>query len=257
MPSGSQGAADDTIPFAAGHIGDPTFHTTHWSAILAARGDDSTAAQAALCQLCQAYWYPLYAYIRRRGNPPEEAADLTQAFFARLIEKDYLGDLAPGTGRFRSFLLASLKHFLANEWDRAQTQKRGGGKPVISLDDNTDEERFQLEPVDPVTPEILFERRWACTILEQVLGRLREEFVRTERTALFDELKVFLSADQAQVSYAQIGLRTGLKESTVKVAVHRLRRRYGELLRAEIASTVQDPHEVEDEVRHLIAVLSS
>ena len=195
--------------------------------------------------------------VRRRGNPPEEAADLTQAFFARLIEKNYLGDLTPGIGRLRSFLLAVLKHFLANEWDKAQTQKRGGGRAVISLDDDTAEERFQLEPIDRVTPESLFERRWAVTVLEQVLGRLREEFVRSERAALFDELKIFLSADQAQVSYAEVGLRTGLKEATVKVAVHRLRRRYGDLLRAEIASTVQDPREVEDEVRHLIAVLSS
>jgi RNA polymerase sigma-70 factor (ECF subfamily) len=197
--------------------------------------------------------------VRRLGNPPEDAADLTQSFFARLIEKNYLGDLTPGIGRFRSFLLTSLKHFLANEWDKAQTQKRGGGRSVISLDDDAAEERFQLETeaVDQVTPEILFERRWACTVLEQVLVRLREEFVRTERIALFDELKVFLSTDQAQASYAEVGLRTGLKEATVKVAVHRLRRRYGELLRAEIANTVQDPREVEDEVRHLISVLGN
>ena len=174
-----------------------------------------------------------------------------------MLEKDYLGDLTPGLGRFRSFLLASLKHFLANEWDKAQTQKRGGGRAVISLDDDTAEERFRLEPVDNVTPEVVFERRWACTVLEQVLGRLREEFVASERAELFDELKVFLSADQAPVSYAEIALRTGLKEPTVKVAVHRLRRRYGELLRAQIANTVADPRDVEDEVRHLIAVLSN
>jgi RNA polymerase sigma-70 factor (ECF subfamily) len=209
-----------------------------------------------LSDLCQTYWYPLYAYVRRRGNPPEEAADLTQAFFAQLLEKHYLNDVTVGIGRFRSFLLASLKHFLANEWDKAQTQKRGGGRVIVSLDDETAEERFQLEPVDNVTPDFLFERRWACTVLEQVLARLRAEFVATERAGLFDELKVFLSADPPQISYSEIGLRTGLKEPTVKVAVHRLRRRYGELLRAQIATTVRDPRDVEDEVRHLISVLS-
>jgi RNA polymerase sigma-70 factor (ECF subfamily) len=259
MATGSQGARETTPSFtiAEGHARDPVFHTTHWSAVLTARGNDSAAAHGALCDLCRTYWYPLYAYIRRRGNSPEEAADLTQGFFGRLIEKNYLNDLTPGMGRFRSFLLTSVKHFLANEWDRAQAQKRGGGKPVLSLDDDSAEERFRSEPVDNITPEIVFERRWAYTVLEQVLSRLRGEFVKTERAGLFDELKIFLSADDRQVSYAEIGLRTGLKESTVKVSVHRLRRRYGELLRAEIAGTVADPGEVEDEVRHLIAVLSN
>lgn len=258
MAVGFHGQSDKTVPtsMAGGCVPNASFQTTHWSAVLTARGDDATAAHAALSSLCQTYWYPLYAFIRRRGNPPEEAADLTQAFFARLLEKDYLGDLTPGMGRFRSFLLASLKHFLANEWDKAQAQKRGGGKAVIPLDDAAAESRFRLEPADHVTPETIFERKWACTVLEQVLGRLREEFVSSERAELFDELKVFLSADQASVAYAEIGLRTGLKESTVKVAVHRMRRRFGELLRAQIANTVADPTEVEDEVRHLIAVLS-
>ncbi|MFO1501563.1 MAG: ComEC/Rec2 family competence protein [Verrucomicrobiota bacterium] len=257
MAAGPHSPRDEMVPTSTKtHVGDAAFHTTHWSAVLTARGDDSTAAHEALSHLCQTYWYPLYAYVRRRGNPPEEAADLTQAFFAQLLAKNYLDDLTLGVGRFRSFLLASLKHFLANEWDKARTQKRGGGRPIISLDDDTAEERFQLEPVDNVTPETIFERRWACTVLEKVLERLRNEFVASERAELFDELKSVLSADQEQISYAEIGRRTGLKEATVKVAVHRLRRRYGELLRAQIAQTVKDAAEVEDEVRHLIAVMS-
>ena len=231
------------------------FRTTHWSAVLAARDKNSSQAEEALAELCQTYWYPLYAYIRRRGNNPIEAEDLTQGFFARLLEKNYIGDVTPGVGRFRCFLLASLKHFLANEWDRAQTSKRGGGKLIFSLDDQDAEARYQFEPVENVTPETLFEQRWALTVLERVLARLREEFVATEKAELFDQLKIFLSTDQPSCSYAEIAARTGLKEGTVKVAVHRLRRRYGELLRAEIGNTVSEPREVEDEVRHLISVL--
>jgi RNA polymerase sigma-70 factor (ECF subfamily) len=236
--------------------GDAEFRTTHWSAVLAARDKSSAQAQEALAELCQTYWYPLYAYIRRRGNNATEAEDLTQGFFARLLEKNYIGDVTPGIGRFRCFLLASLKHFLANEWDRAQTHKRGGGKAILSLDDQQAETRYQFEPIENVTPETLFEQRWALTVLECVLARLREEFVATEKAELFNQLKVFLSSDQAGSSYAEIAARTGLKEGTVKVAVHRLRRRYGELLRAEIGHTVNQPNEVEDEVRHLISVLS-
>jgi RNA polymerase sigma-70 factor (ECF subfamily) len=232
------------------------FRTTHWSAVLTARNKDSSAARAALGELCRAYWYPLYAYIRRRGNAPADAEDLTQGFFERLLEKDFLGDLTPGMGRFRSFLLAALKHYLANEWHRSQTQKRGGGCVIFSFDNQAPEERYQYEPVEEVTPESLFEQRWAMTTLERVLERLREEFAAGEKAELFDELKVFLLADESASSYAEIGSRTGLKEGTVKVAVHRLRRRYGELLRAEIAETVEDPGEVEDEVRHLFTALS-
>lgn len=225
--------------------------------MLAARAEDSSAAHAALSELCQAYWFPLYVYIRRRGHEHAAAEDLTQAFFARLLARDYLGDLTPGMGRFRSFLLAALKHFLANEWDASRVQKRGGGKEIFSLDALDVEERYRFEPQESVTPETLFERRWAMAVLENVLARLRQEFVASERAELFDQLKVFLSADQPVGSYAGVAARTGLKEGTVKVAVHRLRRRYGELLRGEIANTVHDPREVEDEVRHLIAVLSS
>ena len=232
------------------------FVTTHWSVVLAAGNTESPQANEALEKLCQTYWYPLYAYIRRRGNNPTDAEDLTQGFFARLLEKNYIGDVTPGAGRFRCFLLASLNHFLANEWDRAQTSKRGGGKVIISLDEGEPEARYQFEPVENVTPETLYERGWALTVLEQVLARLRQEFVATEKAGLFDQLKVFLLMEQPDYSYAEIASDTGLKEGTVKVAVHRLRRRYGELLRAEIGHTVSQPSEVEDEVRHLISSLS-
>jgi RNA polymerase sigma factor (sigma-70 family) len=250
MLSQSAGASSAAIPQAA-------FQTTHWSLVLAAREGHPSQARAALDELCRTYWYPLYAYVRRRGNPPAEAEDLTQAFFARLLEKELLRDLTPGMGRFRSFLLTTLKHFLANEWDRARAQKRGGGKALISLDEEQAEARYRVEPADPVTPETLYEQRWAWTVLEQVLGRLREEFVATERAELFDQLQVFLSAGKPPPNaYAEAAARTGLKEGTVKVAVHRLRRRYGELLRAQIAQTVADPREVEDELRYLIQVLA-
>jgi RNA polymerase sigma-70 factor (ECF subfamily) len=232
------------------------FVTTHWSVVLAAGNTESPQANEALEKLCQTYWYPLYAHVRRRGNNPNDAEDLTQSFFARLLEKNYIGDVTPGVGRFRCFLLASLNHFLANEWDRAQTRKRGGGKVIFSLDESDAETRYQFEPVENVTPETLYERRWALTVLERVLAQLRAEFVATEKSELFDHLKIFLSNPKPDCSYAEIAARTGLKEGTVKVAVHRLRRRYGELLRAEISHTVSQPSEVEEEVRHLISVLS-
>jgi RNA polymerase sigma factor (sigma-70 family) len=232
------------------------FCTTHWSVVLAARDPDSSRAQEALAELCRTYWYPLYVYVRRRGNNPSEAEDLTQGFFARLLEKNYIGHVTPGLGRFRSFLLTSFKHFLANEWDRAHTAKRGGGKVIVSFQDEDAEGRYKIEPVENVTPETLFEQRWAFTVLERVLKQLRGEFVRTEKAELFDHLKVFICTDEPGCSYADLGARVGLKEGTVKVAVHRLRRRYGELLRLEISNTVSSPEEVEDEVRHLISAVA-
>ncbi len=234
----------------------PEFPTTHWSAVMTARDKSSAQAQEALAELCRRYWYPLYAYIRRRGNNPNEAEDLTQGFFERLLEKDYIGDITPGMGRFRSFLLTAVKHFLANEWDRTQTRKRGGGQTILSLDDQEAERHYQFESVDDITPEMLFEKRWALNVLDRVLARLRVEFVAGEKAELFDHLKTFLMGDSAGVSHGEIAARTGLKEGTVRVAVHRLRHRYGELLRAEIADTVHDPAEVEDEVRHLIAIVA-
>jgi RNA polymerase sigma-70 factor (ECF subfamily) len=189
---------------------------------------------------------------------PKPAEDLTQGFLrAPRTEKNCILRVTPRIGCSLSFLCRGQSQtFLANEWDRAQTSKRGGGKVIFSLDDQDPEVRYQFEPVENVTPETLFEQRWALTVLERVLARLREEFVATEKAELFDQLKVFLSTDQPGCSYAEIGARTGLKEGTVKVAVHRLRRRYGELLRAEIGNTASQPSEVEEEVRHLVSVLS-
>jgi DNA-directed RNA polymerase specialized sigma24 family protein len=230
----------------------PAFCTTHWSVVLAAADRNSAEGEKALTELCQAYWYPLYAYVRCRGNSATEAEDLTQAFFERFLEKNPIKNVTPGIGRFRCFLLISLKHFLANEWHRAQTQKRGGGKVIFSLD-----ECDSFEPAENLTPDVIFEQRWALTVLERVLGQLRSEFASTGKAELFDHLKAFLPLEHPEASYAEAAGRAGLKEGTVKVAVHRLRRRYAELLRAEIASTVSNPHEVGAEINYLISVLSS
>lgn len=236
---------------------DAGFHTTRWSVVLAAQDPGSPQAHQALSELCQVYWYPLYVFIRRRGNGHAEAEDLTQAFFARLLEKDGIAEVTREGGRFRCFLLTSLKNFLANQWHRAQAQKRGGGKVIHSLDEDEADSRYAAEAVEHVTPESLYERRWALTLLACVLERLRSEFVSSEKVALFEELKGFLSAPgEEELPYAAVAQRTGLKEGTVRVAVHRLRRRYGELLRAEIAQTVADPAEIEDELRCLVRALA-
>ncbi|HEY2951108.1 MAG TPA: RNA polymerase sigma factor [Verrucomicrobiae bacterium] len=230
------------------------FATTHWTVIVHARQGDSPQARAALEQLCRTYWYPLYAYVRRQGHGPHDAQDLTQAFFETFLEKNYLDDVRHERGKFRSFLLVALKHFLANEWDKAQAQKRGGGK-LVPLDDSA-ETRYIREPRDELTAEKIFERRWALTLLEQVLSRLREEFVADGKTAQFDCLKVFLSAGKGAVPYAQVAVELEMSEGAVKTAVHRLRQRYRELLRAEIAHTVFSPGEIDGEIRHLFAALS-
>jgi DNA-directed RNA polymerase specialized sigma24 family protein len=235
---------------------DPGFRTTRWSVVLAVRNQDPVQGQRALAELCRTYWYPLYAYIRRRGTSPPDAEDLTQGFFQRLLEKDYLGDLTPGRGRFRSFLLSALKHFLANEWDRSRARKRGGGCLHFSLDQLDAEERYRFEPADLRTPEALYEQGWALAVLDRVLARLREEFASGERGGLFDELKPFLAGEAATGAYEGIGARCGLKVGAIKVAVHRMRRRYGDLLRAEIAATLEDPNDVEDEIRHLLVALA-
>jgi RNA polymerase sigma factor (sigma-70 family) len=233
------------------------FATTHWSVVLTAQDRDSTRAEAALAWLCRTYWYPLYAYVRRQGHSPEDAQDLTQEFFARLLAKNYLGDVDRGKGRFRSFLLAALKHFLANEWDRAQAAKRGGGQRPISLDDTDAEARYRAEPADTLSADKIFERRWALTLLEKVLERLRHEYALAGKAELYEELKECLTGCKASARYAELGTRLGLSEGAVKVAVHRLRQRYRALLRQEIAQTVSSPAEIEDEIRHIIAVLGS
>lgn len=230
-----------------------SFATTRWSIVLHAR-DDSTEARRALSTLCGAYWYPLYAYVRRQGRSPHDAQDLTQEFFARLIAKDWLGAVARERGRFRSFLLAAMKHFLANEWDRAQAQKRGGGAECFSIDETTAEGRYLHEPADIASPEKLFEQRWASALLDQVLARLREEMTAGGKAAQFDVLKGCLAGEKPQ--HAALAAQLGMSEGAVKVAVHRLRDRYRALIRAEIAQTVADPAEVDDELRHLFAALA-
>ena len=234
----------------------PAFVTTHWSVVVAAGRNDTARARDALARLCQTYWHPLYAYVRRLGHSPPDAQDLTQEFFARLLGKNYLADADESRGRFRSFLLAALKHFLANEWDKASAQKRGGGQMLIPIDFNAAETTCHFEPADETTAEKIFERRWALTLLDQVLRRLREEFVRDGKERLFEQLKPTLTEASRSVRYAEIAARLDTTEGAVKVAVHRLRQRYREVLRAEIADTVASPSEVEDELRSLFAALS-
>ena len=232
------------------------FVTTHWSVVLTAGQSDTLRARDALARLCQTYWHPLYAYVRRLGNSPHDAQDLTQEFFARLLEKNYLADADESRGRIRSFLLAALKHFLANEWDKARAQKRGGGQVPIPIDIAVAETSWSFEPADTTTAEKIFERRWALTLLDRVLRRLREEFVRDGKEKLFEQLKTTLTEASRTVAYAEIARRLDTTEGAVKVAVHRLRQRYREVLRAEIADTVASPAEVEDELRNLFAALA-
>ena len=231
------------------------FTTTHWSLVLAAQGSDSIPAGRALANLCETYWYPLYAFVRRKGHSSHDAQDLTQAFFEKLLKKNYLGDVIQEKGRFRSFLLVSLKHFLANEWKRSQAAKRGGGAVLISLDDTEAEERYQREPVDESNAERLFERRWAMTMLDLVMNRLREEMAASDKLEIFEELKDRLSGGDTD-SFAESGKRLNLSEGAARVAAHRLKKRYREILRESIGETVADPSEVEDEIRYLISILS-
>jgi RNA polymerase sigma-70 factor (ECF subfamily) len=227
------------------------FTTTRWSVVLAAQRDSTPQAREALTQLCERYWHPLYAYLRRSGHGVDEAQDLTQAFFARILEKRTFREADPERGRFRSFLLASLKNFAANERERAHTKKRGGPIPPLSFEFETAEERYQIDPPDDETPETVFDKRWALTLLENVLERLRAEMAKSKQDNRFEQLKLFLTGEKAGVGYAELGTQLGMSEGAVKVAVHRLRRRFRDLVREEIAQTVSSADEVEDEMRHL------
>ncbi len=237
-------------------IHDERFTTTHWSVVLSAVDQSSTGSQAALATLCQTYWYPLYAYVRRRGYSPEDAQDLTQSYFASLLEKKYLDRADRERGRFRTFLLSSLENFLNNAWDRASAQKRGGGQRNISWDERDAEGRYLNEPVDKMTPERIFEKRWAATLLESVLKKMREEFLVSGKAELFEAIKPHLWSEGPETSYSQLAVQLNMTVVAVKVTVHRLRHRYRDLLRAEIAHTVATPGEVDDEIRHLIKVMS-
>jgi RNA polymerase sigma-70 factor (ECF subfamily) len=231
------------------------FATTHWSVVMAAGQRDSPESEAALATLCRLYWYPLYAYARRRLPDAEQAQDMTQEFFARLLEKDYLRQANRQRGKFRTFLLTAFQHFLAKEHDRANAQKRGGGCRVLSLDFDCGERRYHREPSHDTTPEAVYERGWALMLLEQGLARLREEFASQGKLQLFECLKGTLTVGQASQPYAEFAGQLGMSAKALKVAVHRLRRRYGELVRAEIAQTVTTAEEIEDELRDLFAAV--
>ncbi len=233
------------------------FALTRWSIVLTAGRSESTQARDALEKLCQSYWQPIYAFVRREGHRPEDAQDLTQEFFARLLEKNYLQAVDRSKGRFRSFLLASLKHFLANEWDKARAHKRGGRNVLVPIDAVSAETTYTVEPVEHLTPEKIFERRWALTLLKAVMAQLRTEYQGEGKTALFDALKPTLTGDSQLPSYAELAGRLGTSEGALKVAAHRLRRRYRDLLRAEIAQTVASPEEIDEEIRALFAAVAT
>lgn len=231
------------------------FATTHWSVVLAAGRSDSAGVQKALASLCQTYWYPLYAFVRRQGYSPHDAEDFTQGFFAKLLELNSVAGLSPTKGRFRSFLLAAMKHFLANARSHAHAQKRDTRK-IVALDPNSAEDRYCHEPADHVTPETIFERQWALTLLHTVAERLREEYARDDRDDLFQQLSFCLAGERSAVPYAKLAPQLGLTEGALRVAVHRLRQRYREMLRDEIAHTVAAPGEVPGELQHLMRVMA-
>lgn len=231
------------------------FATTHWSVVLRAGDAPGDESARALDALCQGYWYPLYAYIRRLGRSPHDAQDLTQSFFAYLLEKRLLTKADPESGRFRSFLLGSLKNFMANEWRRQSAEKRGANQ-TISFDAQDAEERYAVEPIDESNPQSLYEQAWAVAVLDQAMSLLEAEYASAGKQVLFEQLASCLQGDRTTSTYAEIGAPLAMTEGAVKVAVHRLRQRYRELLRASVANTVADPLEVDGELRHLMEVLS-
>jgi len=232
----------------------PEFATTHWSLVLRASQRDAVGSAAALEKLCHGYWFPLYAFARREGCSPEDAQDLTQEFFSRLLAKEYLRMADPERGRFRSFLLASFKHMMANERRAASRQKRGGDAKTFSLDEEDAEGRYILEPADQKTPDRIFEQRWAETTLARVLDRLETEY--TGHAMRFEDLKIFLVEAKGTAAFGEMATRLGVTESALKSVVHRMRRRYAELFRDEVAQTVADPADVQDEMRHMLTILA-
>jgi RNA polymerase sigma-70 factor (ECF subfamily) len=241
--------ADDRLPQGQ-------FPQTRWSVVLAAYDpNDSSRAATALDALCRAYWFPLYVYVRRRGVSPEDAEDLTQGYFAALIERNYLAQANRERGRLRSFLLTTLKHYLADEWGKASAQKRGCGQRLVSIDAAAAEQRYAMEPADEESPDRLFDRRWALTLLDNVLTALRADYVSTGQERVFEGLKKFLAWNSANEAYRETAVELGMKENAVRVAVFRLRRRYGDLLREQVADTVTSPDEVPAELDHLLSLV--
>lgn len=229
------------------------FATTHWTVVLNAAHSDTRRGRDALSALCEVYWYPLYAYVRRQGHSPHDAEDLTQEFFAQLLQTESLATVSPDKGKFRTFLLVALKRFLANEWHRANSQKRGGGTFRVPLQGHTAETRYIAEPTEQLTAEKLYERRWALTLLEQVLTRLSDEFDACGKRAQFEKLKPYLMAEKGAIPHAEAATESAMTVGALKVAVHRLRRRFRELFREEVAHTVDRPEEIDEEIRHLLA----
>jgi DNA-directed RNA polymerase specialized sigma24 family protein len=235
-------------------VGHGTFHTTHWSVVLAARDGKASQAQEALNSLCCTYWRPIYTYVRRAGFSPVDAQDITQAFFAQFLEKEYLQRLKHNQGRFRSFLLLFVKRFVSDERDKARAEKRGGGQHFISWDDCAVEEQ-RLPALDRLDAARAFDRRWATTLLERAQARLREEFVANGKAALFEFLQPFQSAEEPKPTYAEVAAQLAIPENTLKSLVHRLRLRYRQLLREEVAQTVSEPGLVDEEIHYLLSVL--
>jgi RNA polymerase sigma-70 factor (ECF subfamily) len=232
------------------------FATTHWSVVLSAADTSAPGAQAALEELCRTYWYPLYAYVRRQGHSAEDAQDLTQEFFARFLAKKHFQLANRDRGRFRSFLLTTLKHFLINEWERSTAQKRGGSNPTVPVDTAIAEHLYSQDLSHGLTADRIYERNWALAMLKGVRDRLQRDYADAGRAERFAQLEQFLPGQQSDVTYAEAAQRLNLPEGTVKSEVSRLKKRYGELLRTEIAHTVSSPDEINDELRHLITVIS-
>lgn len=241
---------DETDASAAG------FHTTHWTLVMVAREGDGPAAQEALAGLCSTYWYPLYAFVRRRGASPHEAQDLTQEFFRRFLERDSLSHVHPAAGKFRSFLLACLKNFLANERERAHAQRRGEGRPLVSLDAADAEARYLKEPADSRTPEVEYQRLWAFAVLERTLEALEADYSARGNRELFEDLQGFLPGGRGDLSRGALAAKRGMSVGAVDVAIHRLRKRFGVLLREQVALTVSSEAEVDEELRCLISLLT-
>lgn len=233
------------------------FNTTRWSVVLAAGDSSAPGSFEALTHLCQAYWFPLYSYVRRRGYSSHDAQDLTQSFFATFLEKERFGRANQSRGRFRTFLLTSMKYFLSDENDRRLSKKRGGDREIVSIDENIAESRYQSDPSDGASPDLLFEKRWAITLLNQVIDQLREEFRQSGKVELFDEFKSFLWGDQTTTPIKEIATQLKMTEGATKVTMHRIRKRYRERLRQTIADTVESPDEIDNELRYLARVLRS
>jgi RNA polymerase sigma-70 factor (ECF subfamily) len=245
-------ADPSNVPFAAGKRG---FATTQWSVVLAAGDRGRGEAKMALAELCETYWYPLYAYVRRRVDDVHEAQDLTQAFFTHLLEKQSIGKADPSRGRFRAFLVAALKNFLANQWEKARAEKRGGGRPELSLDFEAGESRYQIEPSHELTPERLYERGWVLTLLDQVLESLRLELAAAGKSEYFDELKGTVAGEATAADYKRAAETLGITPAAAKQAAYRMRKRYRQLFRNEVACTVADEAEVDDEIGRLLEAL--